>query len=286
MLARRSLVLGLLAFAAIVASLAIATQTSAQEADGNGHRRLVIRGEITAVGGDDSAVLLTISRGTAPDGSVDTALVSVGDATRVVPRGATPAEGMRATALVTQPTTEGDPYPALVLVLKAAPERRKRHVCGEISALPDDPQDGAWTVTGPDGGEFTFEATAKTRISPRHVQPEVGGSACVYAYSSADGWEARSIQVRPAPNERSGSGDDHRAVHVSGEVAAVSDDGSVWTIDPGEDEDAVELTVDEHSKIVGLDADDDPVGLQVDAVAKTQSDGTLLATTLRFKRQR
>jgi hypothetical protein len=264
----------------------------------------VVDGVITAI--DEDGALLTIDRDEEDADPADDLSVAVTDETKVQPPGAEPEVGAVVRAMLIPPEEEGEPYEAHMLILREhrpqpprRPENRQAlRVCGEIAALPGDPEHvGTWTISTPHLGEHEIEVTAETEIEPTDVEPEVGMHACAWAERGEDGWVAEKVRLDcarereepgtpgprpgPGPGPGPGRGQERRAVHFEGVVAGVDEAGEdqLWTITT--DDGDLEIVVTEKTKLIGFG--EDPVGEEVEGVAKPDDDGNLIARMIRVE---
>jgi hypothetical protein len=128
-------------------------------------------------------------------------------------------------------------------------------VCGTITALPDNPAAGQWTLHAGDLGDISFEVNANTTVTPPDVLPAVDMRACANLSGDADARVAEQVQLHPV---RDGGGRDHdrprRLVELRGTVAAIPDDTSgEWTLSLAlADQDApVDILIDADTAIRG-----------------------------------
>ncbi len=156
--------------------------------------------------------------------------------TRIEPKGAVPAKGMGAKAVLLTPADDAVVYTARNLVLDVHPDRPGRdpaskplRACGTIAALPDgDTLLGQWMLTVPDLADLSFAVNEKTKITPKDAAPAVGDAACVVLRNTDAGWVAESIQLK---RERDDESDHPRRVELRGTVTAMPNDAGFLTLD-------------------------------------------------------
>jgi hypothetical protein len=206
------------------------------------------------------------------------------EATKVLPDGATLADGDRVRVVAQKPAGDTAELEALVVQIVREeskppdqPRPRPRQVCGVIKTLPDTPPVGTWTVAVPAVGDFAFTVNDETEIRPEDKAPGVGDRACVDAQQQDDGsWLAIRIALQPRASLGRG---EQRVIVLHGTEVGAPGTELPWTLTVALKEGSqkqVQVTAD--TKVTGQLADG--ARLMVQAVWRTDASGTkgLVAT--------
>jgi hypothetical protein len=205
-----------------------------------------------------------------------------------LPDGTAPEVGLQARAVVERPAAEGDPYTAVLLELTARriPDTRPTAMppvvgCGTITALPDVPPIGTWTIDVPVAGSYDLAVTADTRIAPRGATPQVDEKACFKATQTAGGLVARTIELKPRSLARD-TRPVRKVVLLGGTVVGLlpEDRSGDWTLIIANDKgDQTEIGVTSATRIVGEPAD----GVRVTVRATRMTDAAGVVTLVADK---
>jgi hypothetical protein len=236
------------------------------------NRPLRACGTIKALPADPTNGEWTIS---VPDIADVTFLVN--DTTKIQPKDAKPAVGDVACVLARHTDTG---WVAEVVELKhegkdEGDHEHKAELRGKITALTAE----SMTLDVPGRGAVVVALNADTEVEGTlAVDAEVVVRAKVVT-DSAGNESLLALKVKVVGDDHPGGKDGNAAVHLEGKVTDVT--GDVWTI--SHDGTDTKVTVNDTTKLIGLDAGADPKGREVMGVAKPQQDGTLLAVMLNFK---
>jgi len=205
--------------------------------------------------------------------------------TRITPRDVEPAIGMRSCFLA-RPTDAG--WAAQNVVLKPARDgqgggRDTVELNGTVTGLPADRSgDYVLTIQGADAAHDVL-VTPDTEVEGDLAD---GVRVAVRALRSTDAagnevLTAQKIRVVGRPSTP-GRGHSQAPVRVEGVVTEVAADGTSWSI--AHEGTTTVVTIGDETHIVGLAAGASPLDREVEGRALAQPDGTLLAKTLRVKR--